>query len=110
MRHLPPSPYGDLVDHVELCPPHFLIRVEDPVRGANEWLFEVDGVIDHGHDHQVVAMPDESFRHRRPVAVRYAVALKPAGLEMRGRDLERVAVPPGGRETGPRVGGVRGRM
>ena len=86
VRHLALLPAGDLVDDVELRAPHFLIGIQDPVRGADERLLEVDGIVDDRDDHQVVAMPDEPLGHRRPVAVRDAVALEPAGLQMRGED------------------------
>ncbi len=45
-----------------------------------------------------------------PVAVRNAVALDHAGLDVRGLDGQRVGLPLAGRESFPGVGGVFGRM
>src|SRR5262245_16234877 len=49
-------------------------------------------------------MPDEALGHGGEVAVRDAVTLQPTGLQMRGGDLQAVAVPSTGRKAGPRVG------
>ena len=110
VRHVALLTARDLVHDVELRAPDLLTRVQHPVRGADERLLEIDGIVHDRDDRQVVAMTDEPLGHRRPVAVRDAVALQPAGLEMRGEHRELVAVPSRRREAGPGVGGVRGRM
>jgi hypothetical protein len=82
VRHLALTSYGDLVDHIELCATNVLVRIQHPVGRADERLFEVDRIVDNRDDSQMVSMPDEALGHRRPVAVRDAITLQPAGLQM----------------------------
>src|SRR5262245_10195404 len=103
-------PARHFVDDVELRSTDFLAGVQHPVRASNEWLFEINGVVDDADHGQQIAVTDEVLRHRRPVAVSDAIALNPTSLEMRAGDRQHVAFPNAGREAGPGVGGVRWRM
>ena len=110
MRHFSLPSAGHFVNHVELGSPDFLIGIQDPVGRANERLFEVDRILDDRDNGQMVPVPDETLGHRRAVAVRDAVALKPAEFQVRGRDHQRVAVPLARRKARPRVRGMPRRM
>ena len=110
MRHVALLPAGHLVHDVELGASDLLTGIQHPVRAADKRLLEVDRIVHDRDDRQVVAMTNETLGHRRQVAVRDAVALQPAGLQMRREDCELFAVPSPGREAGPRMGHVCGRM
>src|SRR5678815_5872255 len=110
MRHLTLRPSSDLVNHIELRATDLHAGIEHPVGRPDEWLFEIDRIVDDRYDSENVAVPDEALGHRRLVAVRDTVALQPAGFQVGGEYRERVTIPPCRREAGPRVCGMSGWM
>ncbi len=87
-----------------------LMQVEHEIGAANERLRQIHRVIHHGHDHEMILVPDPMFGDRRAVAAGNAVAPDPADLQMRGGDGQDVAVPFPGRESLPGVRSILGWM
>jgi hypothetical protein len=61
----------------------FAREVESPILSTNERLAQINGIVDDDDVHQVIAVTDKPFGHRRAIAGRHAVAHDPAHLDMR---------------------------
>ena len=66
-------------------------------------LVEIDRVVHDLHDRQDVVVPGDELRHRQHVARLRPAALQVAVLQVRRRDLQRLADPLAGREAAPAV-------
>ena len=85
-------------------------RVVDVGRRLHIRLVEIHRVVHDGRDGQDFVMTGEVLRHRVEVARLWPAAFQIAVLEMRRRDLERVAHPLAGGESCPRVRCPRRRV
>ena len=70
-------------------------QVGEVGRGVHVRLVHVDGVVHDARDRQDVVVTGDELRHRVEVARLRPAALQVAVLEVRGRDLQRVARPTG---------------
>src|SRR4029453_4306202 len=84
MRHGSLRPV-DLHDNTAGVWSDALMRIEHPVRGPNERLFEIHRIVDPRDQGQRVAVADKSLDERCRVAPRHTVAANPSHLEMRRR-------------------------